>query len=165
MRITSDIEKEWKCNDYDEGINYDRSFLGRSFRSGTFEISREMILEFSQASGEVNPIYVDEARASESEYGSIIAPATFCNLFVNGGEKPDHQAGVRGYRVLRGAGYREHCADTSGGYGLRLLRGLKEVYAKTGRSGDDGVRGVGDEVRQPGRETVALVDESYVRRE
>ena len=53
----------------DEGINYDRSYLDKEFPIGTFEISREMILEFSQASGEVNPIYVDEAQAAESEYG------------------------------------------------------------------------------------------------
>ena len=58
----------------DEGINYDRSFLGKEFPIGTFEISRDMILEFSQVSGEVNPIYVDETLARESEYGDVIAP-------------------------------------------------------------------------------------------
>ena len=31
----------------DEGINYDRDMLGKEFPIGTFEISREMILEFS----------------------------------------------------------------------------------------------------------------------
>ena len=54
----------------DEGINYDRSFLGKEFPIGTFEISREMILEFSQASGEVNPIYVDEAALRSRSMGA-----------------------------------------------------------------------------------------------
>ena len=94
----------------DEGINYDRSYLDKEFPIGTFEISREMILEFSQASGEVNPIYVDEAQAAKSEYGGIIAPPTFCNLFVNGGEKPDIKLEFGDIGFFAGPGNREHRA-------------------------------------------------------
>ena len=134
----------------DEGINYDRSFLGKEFPIGTFEISREMILEFSQASGEVNPIYVDEARAAESEYGSIIAPPTFCNLFVNGGEKPDIKLEFGDIGFFAGQAI-ESIAPIRPGDTVEVTSRLKEVYAKTGTLGEDGVRGVGDEVRQPGR--------------
>ena len=147
----------------DEGINYDRGMLGKEFPIGTFEISREMILEFSRASGEVNPIYVDEARAKESEYGDIIASPTFCNLFVNGWEKPDIKLEFGDIGFFAGQAI-ESLAPIRPGDTVEVTSRLKEVYAKTGRSGKmvfavwetkfDNQRG----------ETVALVDESYVRR-
>ena len=73
----------------DEGIKYDRSLLGVEQSIGSFEVTREMILDFSESTGETNPLYVDEEKAKESEYGSLIAPPTFCNIFINGISRPD----------------------------------------------------------------------------
>ena len=52
----------------DEGIKYDRSLLGVEQAIGSFEVTREMILDFSESTGETNPLYVDEEKAKESEY-------------------------------------------------------------------------------------------------
>ncbi|MCY4580225.1 MAG: MaoC family dehydratase N-terminal domain-containing protein [Chloroflexi bacterium] len=147
----------------DEGINYDRSYLDKEFPIGTFEISREMILEFSQASGEVNPIYVDEAQAAESEYGDIIAPPTFCNLFVNGGEKPDIKLEFGDIGFFAGQAI-ESIAPIRPGDTVEVTSRLKEVYAKTGRSGTMVFAVWETKFDNQDGETVALVDESYVRR-
>ena len=147
----------------DEGINYDRSYLDRELPIGTFEISREMMLEFSRASGEVNPIYVDEKLAADSEYGSIIAPPTFCNLFVNGGEKPDIKLQFGDIGFFAGQAI-ESLAPIRPGDTIEVTSRLKEVYAKTGRSGKMVFAVWETRFDNQNGETVALVDESYVRR-
>lgn len=147
----------------DDGINYDRSYLDKEFPIGTFEISREMILEFSQASGEVNPIYIDEELAAKSEYGGIIAPPTFCNLFVNGGEKPDIKLEFGDIGFFAGQAI-ESLAPIRPGDTVEVTSRLKEVYAKTGRSGKMVFAVWETKFDNQDGETVALVDESYVRR-
>ncbi len=147
----------------DDGINYDRSFLGKEFPIGTFDISREMILEFSRATNEVNPIYVDEKRAAESEYGDIIAPPTFCNLFVNGGEKPDIKLEFGDIGFFAGQAI-ENIAPIRPGDTIEVSSRLKEVYAKTGRSGKMVFAVWETRFDNQNGDTVALVDESYVRR-
>ena len=147
----------------DETISYDRDFLGKDFPLGSFQISREMILKFSEATGETNPIYSDEKRAAASEYGDIIAPPTFCNLFINGGEKPDIKLDFGDIGFFAGQAI-ESLAPIKPGDTIEATSRLKEVYAKTGRSGKM-VFAVWQTrfVNQQG-DTVALVDESYVRR-
>ena len=147
----------------DAGINYDRSYLDKEFPIGTFEISREMILEFSQASGEVNPIYVDEKLAAQSEYGDIIAPSTFCNLFVNGGEKPDIKLEFGDIGFFAGQAI-ESLMPIRPGDTVEVTSRLKEVYAKTGRSGKMVFAVWETRFDNQDGDTVALVDESYVRR-
>ena len=147
----------------DEDIKYDKSLLGKEFPIGTFEISREMILEFSQAAGEVNPIYVDEERAVESEYGDVIASPTFCNLFVNGGEKPDIKLEFGDIGFFAGQAI-ENLSPIRPGDTIAVTSRLKEVYAKTGRSGKMVFAVWETRFDNQDGETVALVDESYVRR-
>ena len=147
----------------DEGIIYDRSFLNREFAAGSFSVTREMILAFSEAAGEVNPIYADEARAAESEYGGIIAPPTFCNLFINGGEKPDIKLEFGDVGFFAGQAI-ESLAPIRPGDTITASSRLKEVYAKTGRSGKMVFAVWETRFRNQDGDDVALVDESYVRR-
>ena len=130
----------------DDGINYDRSYLDKEFPIGTFEISREMILEFSQASGEVNPIYVDEKLAAESEYGDIIAPPTFCNLFVNGGEKPDIKLEFGDIGFFAGQAI-ESLAPIRPGDHRRGNFAPERGLCEDGALRQDGVRRLGDALR------------------
>ena len=147
----------------DEDIKYDESYLGKEFPIGTFEIDRETILEFSRASGEVNPIYVDEQVAAASEYGDVIAPPTFCNLFVNGGEKPDIKLEFGDIGFFAGQAI-ENLSPIRPGDTIEVTSRLKEVYAKTGRSGKMVFAVWETRFDNQDGETVALVDESYVRR-
>ena len=146
-----------------ETIAYDRSFLHKEFPAGSFEISREMILNFSEATDEPNPIYTDEEYAAASEYGGIIAPPTFCNLFINGGEKPDIKLEFGDIGFFAGQAI-ENLAPIRPGDTLHAASRLKEVYAKTGRSGKMVFAVWETRFTNQRDETVALVDESYVRR-
>jgi hypothetical protein len=73
----------------EDDITYDRSMLGVEHLIGSFPITREMILEFAASTAETHPLYSDEAQAKASEYGGLIAPPTFCNIFVDGLRRPD----------------------------------------------------------------------------
>ena len=69
----------------DEGIIYDRTLLDKEKHIGTFEVSRQMIIDFAKSTGETNPMHLGNSDGT----GDIIAPATICNIFVNGLTRPD----------------------------------------------------------------------------
>jgi acyl dehydratase len=118
----------------EEDITYDRTQLGVEYHIGTFPITREMILEFAKATAETHPIYCDEAWATASEYGSLIAPPTLCNLFVDGLKRPDIQLTFGNVGLFASQAI-ENVSPIRPGDTLEAKTYLKEVYEKTGRSG------------------------------
>ena len=146
----------------DEDIKYDRSLLGVEHAIGTFPVTSEMIVRFARSTGETNPVFLDEEKARESEYGGLIAPPTFCNLFVSGA-RPDIKLEFGDMTLFAGQAI-ECLAPVRPNDTLEARTRLKEVYAKTGRSGKM-VFAVWETgfTNQRG-ETVALVQESFVRR-
>ena len=148
----------------DEGIKYDRSLLGVEQSIGSFEVTRDMILDFSESTGETNPLYVDEEKAKESEYGSLIAPPTFCNIFINGISRPDIKLEFGDIGFFAGQAI-ESLAPIKPGDTLDTKTKLKEVYAKTGRSGKMVFAVWETSFTNQNGDTVGLVQESFVRRE
>lgn len=147
----------------EEEIKYDRSLLGVEHPMGPFTITREMILEFSISTGEVNPLYTDEEKAKASKYGGLIAPPTFCNIFITNIHRPDIKlefgdAGLLASQTI------ENIAPVRPGDTLSATIKLKEVYAKGGRSGKM-VFAVWETrfTNQEGK-TVTRVRESFVRK-
>ena len=145
-------------------IVYDRDLLGVEHPAGTFHVTREMMLGYARAVGETNPIFIDEAAAEKSEYGGLIASPTLCNLFTSPMEHPDIKLEVGEGRGFHAGQALESMAPIRPGDTLEARTKLKDVYAKTGRSGtmvfvvwetsftnQDGVK-------------VAEVQESFVRR-
>lgn len=147
----------------DEDIKYDRSLLGVEHHIGTFEVTTEMILDFATASGETSPWYTDEEKARESEYGGLIAPPTLCNIFINGISRPDIKLEFGDLGLFAGQAI-ESLAPIRPGDTLVANTKLKEVYAKTGRSGKMVFAVWESEFVNQHGETVALVRESFVRR-
>ncbi|MCH9039860.1 MAG: MaoC family dehydratase N-terminal domain-containing protein [Chloroflexi bacterium] len=147
----------------DDDIKYDRSLLGVSNSLGQFRVTAKMILDFAQSTGETNPVYSDEARAKESEFGSLIAPPTFCNVFVNGLSRPDIKLEFGDIGFFAGQAV-ESLAPIRPGDTLNASTKLKEVYAKTGRSGKMVFTVWETSFTNQNDEDVARVQESYVRR-
>jgi 3-hydroxybutyryl-CoA dehydratase len=147
----------------EEDIKYDRNLLGVEHPLGPFHITTEMILDFSTSTGEVNPLYIDEDKAKASEHGGLIAPPTFCNIFIAGTTRPDIKLEFGNLGLFAGQAI-ENLAPIRPGDMLEGKMKLKEVYAKTGRSGQM-VFAVWETTftNQKG-ETVALVRDSFVRR-
>ena len=118
----------------DEEIKYDRSFLDVEHPVGTFDVTTEMIVNFARTTGETDPMFIDEERAEASENGGLIAPPTFCNLFTSGRSLPDIKLEF-GDTAFFAAQAIEYLGDVRPGDTLEARTKLKEVYAKTGRSG------------------------------
>ena len=148
----------------DDEIKYDRSLLGVSNSLGQFQVTAQMILDFAQSCGETNPVHSDEARARESEFGGLIAPPTFCNVFVNGMSRPDIKLEYGDIGFFAGQAI-ESLAPIKPGDTLDTKTKLKEVYAKTGRSGKMVFAVWETSFTNQNGDIVGLVQESFVRRE
>ena len=144
-------------------IKYDRSLLGVEHNIGSFPVTSEMIVSFARSTGETNPVYLDGEAAESSQNGGIIAPPTFCNMFVNGISRPDIKLEFGDMGLF--AGQAIECLEpVRPGDTLHATTKLKEVYPKTGRSGMMVFAVWQTRFTNQDGETVALVDESFVRR-
>jgi acyl dehydratase len=147
----------------DDDIKYDRSLLGVETHIGTFSVTSRMIRDFAETTGETSPLYLDEAAAAESVYGGMIAPPTLCNIFINGMTRPDIKLEFGDIGFFAGQAI-ENLAPIRPGDTLEARTKLKEVYAKTGRSGKMVFAVWESSFTNQKDETVALVQESFVRR-
>jgi len=118
----------------EEEIRFDRSLLGVEHPVGEFEITKERILGFAKATGESEPVFVNESEASKTKYRGIIAPPTFCNIFTSEIKRPEIglEFGDLGFHAGQAIEYK---SPVRPGDKLSAKTKLKEVYAKTGRSG------------------------------
>ena len=130
---------------------------------GQFQVTKEMIVRFAESTGETNPVYLDEEKAKETEYGGLIAPPTFCNVFVNGISRPDIKLEFGDLGLFAGQSI-ECLTPVRPDDTLEATTKLKEVYAKTGRSGKMVFAVWETSFTNQNDETVALVQESFVRR-
>jgi acyl dehydratase len=147
----------------DDNITYDRSLLGKEESIGTFHITREMILAFARATGDPHPLYSDEAETQASEHGDLIAPPTFCNIFIEGFRRPDIKLQFGDVGLFANQAI-EPLALVRAGDTLEARTKLEDVYTKTGRSGDM-VFVVWETrfINQHG-ETAVVVRDSFMRR-
>ena len=143
----------------DEGIKYDRSLLGKSHNIGTIKVTKEMIIKFSRSTGETNEIHLGNERAQQT----VIAPPTMCNMFVTGASRPDIKLDFGDINLFAGQSI-ECKSDIKPGDVLEGKTQLESVYSKTGRSGKMVFSvWLTTFVNQDSKE-VAIVTESYVRR-
>src|SRR5437868_4638461 len=70
----------------------------------TIEVERGALLKFSQAAGETNPLYFDDAYAKTTRFGGIIAPPTYVSHWVTRLTEEMYDFSTPGLRSL-------HCDD------------------------------------------------------
>ena len=70
-------------------LEYDKSLLGKEYKAGPFEVTKELIRGFCDAIGETNPIYTDEEAASQAGYPTLVAPPTLCTIIIREAKIPD----------------------------------------------------------------------------
>ena len=115
-------------------LEYDRSLYGKEHVAGPFEVTKELIEDFSNSVGECNPVYVDESAARKAGYRGLVAPPTFCSVFANRVSLPSIK--LKFGRIQMHAGQRVKAQATIvAGDIVTASSHLKDVYAKTGRSG------------------------------
>ncbi len=115
-------------------LEYDRSLHGVEHKAGPFEITNEIIDQANKSVGETGPAFRSDEEAKVAGYRGRIAPPTLCCLLVRQVSLPDVK--VKFGRTQMHAGQRvEPKAPVYAGDQLSASSHLKDVYAKTGRSG------------------------------
>jgi acyl dehydratase len=145
-------------------LEYDRSLYGKEHEAGPFEVTKEMVLAFSESTQEPVPEFRDESAAQSAGFPSLVAPPTLCTLFVRRVELPD--INLKFGRTRFHAGQRvQSRAPIYAGDLLTASSHLKDVYAKTGRSGTMVFMVWETTFRNQKGDVVADVQESYAARE
>ena len=145
-------------------LEYDRSLHGKEHQAGPFEVTKESVQALSKSIGESSPLCYDEEAARAAGYSGLVAPPTLCTLFVRRVELPD--INLKFGRMRFHAGQRvQPRAPIIAGDSLTASSHLKDVYAKTGRSGTMVFIVWETTLRNQKGEVVADVQESFAARE
>ena len=146
-----------------ESLQYNRDAVGRDYYKATHTVTREMVLGFSLAIGETNPLFVDEEAAARGPYGDIIAPPSFVASFVRLDEPEDLNLHFEGTIYMAGQ-WVEPLLPVCPGDVLTCTAKVTDVYRKTGRTGDMAFIVVEHSFRNQHGELVARAGRSHVRR-
>jgi acyl dehydratase len=145
-------------------LEYDTSWLGKEFDRYTYNVTKEEIVEFAQSIGATNPLYLDEAYARTTPYGSLIAPPTFCIVFRSYARLPDLKLsyGKRGFDGGKECTFLEPIRP---GDAITGVDRIAQVYEKTGRSGNMIFVVRESELTNQHGAKVAIVRQSLIRRD
>ena len=115
-------------------LDYNKSLYGVEHRAGPFPVTRELVQAFAHGIGETSPVFTDVETAQTAGYADLLAPPTLCTIFVRQIQLPsiDLEFG----KISMHAGQRvQSIAPILAGDQLSASSHLKDVYAKTGRTG------------------------------
>ena len=145
-------------------LEYDRSLYGKEHLAGPFEVTKALIQSFTQSTGGSDPLFVDETAAREAGYRGLVAPPTFCTVLVERVALPDINLRFGSTQMLAGERVQPRAPIVAGDQ-LTASSRLKDVYAKTGRSGTMVFISWETTFRNQHGEVVADIEESFARRE
>ena len=145
-------------------LEYDRSIYGVQHKAGPFPVSQELILDFTRGIGETNPIFTDLDAAQGAGYAALVAPPTLCTIFVRQIELPSIELKFGKHSMHAGQRV-QALAPIIAGDQLSASSHLKDVYAKTGRTGTMVFVVWETTFSNQNGTVVAEVEESFARRE
>jgi acyl dehydratase len=119
-------------------IKIDPELLGKEVPAGNFVVTAESIRAFAEATGDVEPLYVDPEAARQAGYPSCIAPPLFCMKVRGDRALPDAEV-APGLVSLNAGQEFEFYDEIYAGRTYTVSVKITEVYEKTGRSGPLGV--------------------------
>jgi acyl dehydratase len=112
----------------------DKSLIGRESEPVVHEVERGAIRRFVEATGDPNPIYVDEEAARGAGYPGIIAPPTFpAVLAVN--ERFRHSLDLGTRTLLHGEQQFEYGRPLQAGEHVTVKTRVADVQERAGASG------------------------------
>ena len=62
--------------------------IGKTYPPSTYAVGREKVIEYAQAVGETNPLYLDPGAARAAGYVDVVAPPMFAVVFSGRAMKP-----------------------------------------------------------------------------
>ncbi len=145
-------------------LNYDRSLHEKEHRAGPFEITVEMVRAVNASLRENGAAFNSVEGARQEGFRGMVVPPTLCSIFVREVQLPN--VGVEFGRTQMHAGQRvQPIALIYVGDTLVASSQLKDVYAKTGRSGTMVFIVWETTFRNQHGDVVAEVQESFAKRE
>ncbi|PKB64724.1 MAG: hypothetical protein BZY80_02110 [SAR202 cluster bacterium Io17-Chloro-G2] len=145
-------------------LEYDRSLYGVEHKAGPFPVTLDVVKSFTQGIGETNPIFIDEAAAKAAGYAGLVAPPTLCTIFVRQVKLPDVKLNF-GKSGMHAGQKVQSLAPIVVGDEITASSHLKDVYAKTGRTGTMAFVVWETSFSNQNGQVVAEVQESFARRE
>lgn len=115
-------------------FEYDASVVGVEVEVGSAEITRERIEAYCRALGETNPLYTDEQAAKAGPHGVLVAPPSLVFSLQFREQAPDPQVQF-GNATFASGNHVELFEPARLGDTITARQQVKEVYAKTGRTG------------------------------
>ncbi len=110
-------------------LQFNREVLGKRYEAGPYHITRETVLDYLHSVGETNPLYTGDGRD-----GKLSAPHALLNIFFDDWESPDLDIKFEGVNYKAGH-WLEPLAPIKAGDVIGASFWIKDVFAKTGRSG------------------------------
>ena len=144
-------------------FEYDESVIGKEVEVGTIEITRDHIRRFCEVLGETNPLYTADEAAAAGPYGSVIAPPGLV-YSLRTGAGPDAKVKFGNVTFHSGERAELHRVVRPGDV-ITARQFIKEVYAKTGRTGTMVFVVRRTEFKNQHDELVAAVEQSMVNRQ
>ncbi len=145
-------------------LEYDRSLYGVEHKAGPFPVTLDMVKSFTQGIGETNPIFIDESAAKAAGYSGLVAPPTLCTIFVCQVKLPDVKLKF-GKSGMHAGQKVQTVTPIVVGDEITASSHLKDVYAKTGRTGTMVFVVWETTFSNQNGQVVAEVQESFARRE
>lgn len=113
----------------------DKSFVGRTLDPLTVDVEKGQLRFFAKATGQSDPVYLDEDAARAAGYPSLPAPPTF--LFSLDLSQPDpfrlyDEMGVDLNRILHGEQKFRYAAPICAGDAITLNTRIADIYDKKG---------------------------------
>ena|SRR5699024_689768 len=114
-------------------MELDKSMIGLTSESYTFEIENRHVKQFREAIGDDNPLYSDEAYAKESLYEGMIVPPTFPVAMNDGNVSLPIELDHR--RMLHGEQEFIYHQPIRPGDRLHCQMKVSDLYDREGKSG------------------------------
>ena len=150
-------------------LKYDRSLHDNEHKAGPFEVTGEIIERVNDSLGQTNSSFTSDAGGTGAGtrgqgFRSVLASPTLCSIFMREVNLPDIEIEFGKSRMH--AGHRlQPKAPIYAGDRLSASSYLKDVYAKTGRSGTMVFIVWETTFRNQDGHVVAEIQESFARRE
>lgn len=145
-------------------LEFNREVLDKEYPRGTVKVPKKLMLDFSQAMGETNPNFVNEAAAAEGPYGGLIASPALIASLVDRQMPEDFDLDIKGVTFAAGQSV-QPLLPVRPGDELTCTARIKDVYKKTGRSGTMIFVVVENKLVNQNGELVALVGHSMSYRQ
>jgi acyl dehydratase len=111
-----------------------RANIGETRGPLTLKVEPHILMNFSRAIGETNPLYLDEAYARTTRFGGLIAPPTFVSYFLTQLVERMYDLDMPGFRHLHSDDIGDEQQPIRAGDTITATARFRDAWLHEGRS-------------------------------